>query len=129
MTTLICFFQDNLWQKTATRRPMILFLIMIPYAWVYMMSNKHDTTLYVGVTTYLSKRVWEHKSKSHPKSFTARYNLNKLVYFEGFDQIAKAIQREKFIKRKSRKWKEALINKVNPTWKDLKEEIIIKFDC
>ena len=96
---------------------------MIPYAWVYIMANKHDTTLYVGVTTDLRTRVWEHKSKSDPQSFTARYNVDKLVHVEGFEQIVKAIKREKFIKGKSRKWKKRLINRLNPKRTDLAEEI------
>jgi len=91
------------------------------------MANKNNTTLYVGVSTDLSTRVWEHKTKVAPSSFTSRYNIDKLVYFEGFGKIEKAIQREKLIKGKSRKWKEALINKINPSWKDLSEEILTKY--
>ena len=62
------------------------------------MANKNNTTLYVGVSTDLNTRVWEHKTKINSSSFTARYNIHKLVYYEGFDQIEKAIQRETFIK-------------------------------
>jgi putative endonuclease len=91
------------------------------------MSNKNKATLYVGVSTDLNTRVWEHKTKVNSHSFTSRYNIDMLVYFEGFDQIEKAIEREKFIKGKTRKWKEALINKVNPSWKDLSEEILTKY--
>ena len=91
------------------------------------MANKNNTTLYVGVSTDLNARVWEHKIKVSSSSFTARYNIEKLVYFEGFDQIEKAIEREKFIKGKSRKWKEALINKVNSNWNDLSDEIFKKY--
>jgi len=97
---------------------------MIPYAWVYMMANKNNTTLYVGVSTDLNTRVWEHKTKVNSLSFSSRYNIEKLVYFEGFDQISKAIQREKFIKGKSRKWKEALISRINPNWNDLSEDLL-----
>jgi len=100
---------------------------MIPFSWVYIMANKNNTTLYVGVSTDLNARVWEHKIKVSSSSFTARYNIEKLVYFEGFDQIEKAIEREKFIKGKSRKWKEALINKVNSNWNDLSDEIFKKY--
>ena len=91
------------------------------------MANNNNTTLYVGVTTDLKTRVWEHRSKAHPRSFTARYNLDKLVHVEGFDEIARAIEREKFIKGKSRRWKEALINKTNPNWVDLKDKISMKY--
>jgi len=91
------------------------------------MANKNNTTLYVGVSTDLNARVWEHKIKVSSSSFTARDNIEKLVYFEGFDQIEKAIEREKFIKGKSRKWKEALINKVNSNWNDLSDEIFKKY--
>jgi len=92
-----------------------------------IMANKNDTTLYVGVSTDLNTRLWEHKTKVNSSSFTSQYNIHKLVYFEGFDQIEKAIQREKFIKGKSRKWKEALINKVNVNWDDLSHELFKKY--
>jgi putative endonuclease len=63
--------------------------------------------------------LWEHTSRLDKKSFTARYNLCQLVYYEGFDSIVEAIAREKIIKRKTRKWKEALIEQMNPKWDDL----------
>jgi putative endonuclease len=88
-------------------------------AWVYILSNSRHTVLYVGVTNDLRTRFWEHCSKQDPKSFTARYSINKLVYFEGFESIVEAIVREKFIKGKSRKWKELMIEKLNPDWNDL----------
>jgi putative endonuclease len=78
----------------------------------------------VGVTTNLYTRLWEHRTKRYPKSFTARYNVHKLVYCEGFELITHAIEREKYIKGKVRKWKEDLINTVNPDWKDLTEQVI-----
>jgi putative endonuclease len=90
---------------------------------VYIMSNQHNTTLYTGVTNDLVNRVTEHKEKIHPKSFTARYNINKLVYYEGFHSIEEAIEREKQLKAGSRKDKEQLINKLNPTWDDLYDKI------
>ena len=105
----------------------LLFSIMIPFAWVYFMANKNNTTLYVGISTDLNTRVWEHKTNMNPMSFTSRYNLHKLVYFEGFDQASKAIEREKFIKGKSRTWKETLINKVNPDWNDLTGDLLEKY--
>jgi putative endonuclease len=101
---------------------------MIPFAWVYILSNKNKTTLYVGVSTDLNTRVWEHKTKVNSSSFTSQYNIQKLVYFEGFDQIEKAIEREKYIKGKSRKWKEALINKINPNWEDVSDGLRKKYN-
>jgi putative endonuclease len=101
---------------------------MIPFAWVYILSNKNNTTLYVGVSTDLNTRVWEHKTKVNSSSFTSQYNIQKLVYFEGFDQIEKAIEREKYIKGKSRKWKEALINKINPNWEDVSDGLRKKYN-
>ena len=91
--------------------------------YVYIMTNKNRTTLYTGVTSDLPKRIWEHRSHVHPKSFTARYNLELLVYYEGFQRIEEAIAREKQIKAGSRKKKEELINGLNPKWKDLYQDI------
>jgi len=88
-------------------------------AWVYFLTNKRHTVLYVGVTNNLATRPWEHRSKQNPKCFTAQYNIDKLIYYEGFATIVEAIAREKFIKGKSRKWKEALVEKINPDWSDL----------
>ena len=85
------------------------------------MTNKHNTVLYTGVTSDLISRVMEHFDKVHPKSFTARYNIYKLVYFENFDSIEAAIEREKQIKGGSRKKKENSINSTNPDWQDLWE--------
>jgi putative endonuclease len=91
---------------------------------VYIMANKNNTTLYVGVTSNIVSRIYEHKEKVYPKSFTAKYNLNKLVYFEGFHSIEEAIAREKQIKGGSRKKKVQLIKSTNPLWKDLYEEVL-----
>jgi putative endonuclease len=91
---------------------------------IYIMANRHHTTLYTGVTSNLPARVWEHKNKVYPKSFTARYNLDKLVYYEVLGSIEEAIAREKQIKGGSRKKKLALIGALNPEWKDLYEEIM-----
>ena len=87
--------------------------------WVYILTNKNNTTLYVGVTNALGRRLREHKTKMNPKSFTACYNVDKLVYYEGFTSIKDAIAREKFIKRKRRSWKDKLIEGVNPQWREL----------
>ena len=92
---------------------------MPPIAWVYILTNDNDTTLYVGMTNDLPTRLWEHRTKQYPASFTARYNLSKLVYYEEFDTVDEALDRESFIKGKSRNWKEELINLMNKDWKDL----------
>lgn len=90
---------------------------------VYIMTNKNNTTLYTGVTSQLEIRTFKHKNNYYPDSFSARYNLHKLVYYEGFHNIIEAIAREKQIKAGSRKKKEALINSMNPEWKDLYDEV------
>jgi putative endonuclease len=89
---------------------------------VYILSNKSDGTLYVGVTNDLSRRVNEHREK-HQKGFTARYGLDRLVYYESYDDIRLAIQREKAIKHWPRLWKLALIQVMNPDWNDLYETL------
>ena len=89
--------------------------------YVYMMTNKNKTVLYVGVTNNLVRRVEEHKSHFVKGSFTDRYNCECCVYFEEFSNIVAAIQREKGIKKLSRKNKERLINALNPEWKELVE--------
>ena len=89
--------------------------------YVYIMTNKSNTVLYVGVTNDLMRRVYEHKNKINSNSFTAKYNLNKLVYFESTSSIENAIEREKQLKAGSRKRKEDLISSINPEWNDLYE--------
>ena len=96
---------------------------MLPSAWVYILTNKYHTTFYVGITNNLLTRLWEHRMKQGTKSFTAKYNLFKLVFYESFEAITKAIKREKYIKGKTREWKIDLINKMNPEWRDLTDEI------
>ncbi len=90
---------------------------------VYILTNKNHTTLYVGVTSDLDVRLEEHQSKKYANSFTARYNLDKLVYYEVFHRIEEAILREKQIKGGSRKKKEELIRSINPDWQDLREQL------
>ena len=87
------------------------------------MTNFKNTVLYTGVTNDLIRRVYEHKSGFDPKSFTFKYNIIKLVYFESFHSIEEAIAIEKQIKGGSRKKKEILINSINPDWRDLWQEI------
>ena|SRR5436190_18061730 len=91
-------------------------------AWIYILTNKYNTTLYVGATNNLPTRLWEHKTKRNPKCFTAQYNICKLIYYKGFDSMEDALNREKFMKGKTRKWKEALIKTMNDGWKDLTED-------
>ena len=88
---------------------------------IYILSNKNNTVLYTGVTNNLPRRIYEHKAKL-VDSFTKRYNLNKLVYYEVFDQVEYAILREKQIKGGSRAKKIALIIAMNPKWLDLSLE-------
>jgi putative endonuclease len=83
------------------------------HGYVYIMTNQYNTTLYVGVTSDLISRIVQHKLKVHPESFTARYNLNKLVYFEYCGSIVFAITREKQIKKGNRFRKIKLINSIN----------------
>ena len=90
---------------------------------IYILTNKNNTTLYVGVTSNLIRRIQEHKEKYDKKSFTARYNLGKLVYYEAFQMIGDAIGREKQIKGGSRANKIALIESKNPDWEDLYNDI------
>ncbi|GAB4251479.1 MAG: GIY-YIG nuclease family protein [Ekhidna sp.] len=90
---------------------------------VYIMTNATNTTLYVGVTSNLIARVTEHREKKYPRSFTAKYNLYKLVYFENFHSIEEAIAREKQLKGGSRQKKIDLIQSTNPDWKDLWNEV------
>ncbi|SHF19896.1 GIY-YIG nuclease family protein [Chryseobacterium takakiae] len=90
---------------------------------IYIMTNKTNTVLYTGVTSNLPKRVREHKEKFFELSFTSKYNVNKLVYWESFQEIGDAIFREKQIKAGSRQKKIDLINSINPKWGDLTEDI------
>lgn len=86
------------------------------------MTNQHNTTLYVGVTNNLVRRIWEHKNKIH-KGFTSKYNINKLVYYEYYEDELTAITREKSLKDRNRQYKNELISKMNPDWVDLYNSI------
>lgn len=85
---------------------------------VYILTTKKNTVLYTGVTNELMKRVVEHRQGVGSK-FTKRYNVGKLVYFEGYKNVHEAIHREKCIKEWKRNWKIELIEKMNPEWNDL----------
>ncbi|MEI8295151.1 MAG: GIY-YIG nuclease family protein [Alphaproteobacteria bacterium] len=89
---------------------------------VYIMTNKPEGVLYVGVTNDLIRRVYEHK-ETYQDGFTKKYRLKMLVYYEYTDDISAAIQREKNLKHWVREWKIALIEKMNPQWRDLYEDI------
>ncbi|WP_158837545.1 GIY-YIG nuclease family protein [Polaribacter sp. L3A8] len=86
---------------------------------IYILTNKNNTTLYIGVTADLEQRIKQHQSKIDKKSFTARYNLSKLVYYESFQMIGDAIAREKQLKGGNRAQKIALIESMNPEWEEL----------
>jgi putative endonuclease len=87
---------------------------------VYILTNKNHIVLYTGVTNDLTRRVWEHKEKMHD-GFTKWYSVNRLVYYEAFDDVRDAIAREKQIKGGSRQKKIDLINSMNKEWRDLYE--------
>ena len=91
--------------------------------YVYIATNKHHTTLYTGVTSKLINRIHQHKTHFYKNSFTDKYNIEYLVYYEGFGRIEDAISREKEIKKWNRQKKIDLINSMNPDWKDLWSEI------
>jgi len=89
---------------------------------VYIMTNRKNGTLYIGVTSNLPKRVYEHKNNI-VKGFTQKYNLHKLVYFETGSEILGAITREKQLKKWKRQWKINLIEEENKEWRDLYKDI------
>ncbi|MDE0050896.1 MAG: GIY-YIG nuclease family protein [Acidobacteriota bacterium] len=90
--------------------------------WVYIMTNRRNGTLYLGVTANIARRAWEHREGA-AEGFTRRYGLKRLVYAEFHDDIAAAIQREKTMKHWPRRWKIALIQGMNPDWDDLYETL------
>ncbi|GAB1463071.1 GIY-YIG nuclease family protein [Pedobacter sp. UBA4863] len=90
---------------------------------IYILTNVNRTVLYIGVTSDLIFRLIEHREKTHPKSFSAKYNAIICIYYEAFTDIVAAIDREKEIKKWRREKKEKLINATNPSWIDLWGEI------
>ncbi|MEW6067652.1 MAG: GIY-YIG nuclease family protein [Nitrospirota bacterium] len=88
--------------------------------YVYILTNKSNKVLYIGVTNNLERRIYEHKNKLID-GFTNKYNLSKLIYFEETDDIESAIKREKQLKNWHREWKIKLITEFNPDWRDLAE--------
>jgi putative endonuclease len=90
--------------------------------WIYIMTNRPNGTLYVGVTNDIMRRVYEHRTGT--EGFTGKYGLKQLVYFERHDEIVAAIQRETNIKKWPRAWKVRLIRGFNWEWRDLYDELI-----
>ena len=90
---------------------------------VYLLASKRNGTLYTGVTSNLLKRVWEHKNNL-VESFTSKYSVHTLVWYEMHDTMESAIQREKAIKNWKRAWKIKTIERLNPNWVDLYPDII-----
>jgi putative endonuclease len=90
---------------------------------IYIITNKYQTVVCTGVTSNLPQRIINHKENKYPNSFSARYNVNILVYYEQFQSIGDAVTREKQIKAGSREFKNNLVGSVNPAWKDLFEDI------
>jgi len=90
--------------------------------YLYILTNKLNTVLYIGITNNLKRRVYEHKNKLID-GFTKKYNLIKLIYVESYSEIEEAILREKRLKKWKRQWKDQLINKINPRWDDLSKQL------
>ncbi len=93
--------------------------------YVYIMASKRMGTLYIGSTSDLVGRVWEHKNKVSPKSFTAKYKCNKLVYYEYHERLENMVLRERQLKEWNRNWKIKLIVDKNPGWDDLYPAFLI----
>ena len=91
--------------------------------YVYLLSNDTNVALYTGVTNDLCRRLYEHRQHLDPHSFTARYNIHKLVYYESCTDVQAAIEREKQIKSWNRRRKNKLVESMNPEWKDLYETL------
>ena len=89
---------------------------------MYILASKRNGTLYTGVTSALAQRIWQHKTKA-VEGFTAKYGVDRLVYFEAHADATGAITREKQIKKWRRAWKIELIEQCNPQWHDLYDEI------
>ena len=104
-------------------QPQTPTLPSIPYAYVYILASKKNGTLYIGVCRDLIKRVYEHKN-DEVESFTEKYQVHDLVYFEPHDDIHAAIQREKQLKKWNREWKIRLIEESNAEWTDLYESLL-----
>jgi len=95
---------------------------MYQIGYFYIMTNAHHTVLFCGATDNLYRRIQEHRNRVYSNSFTVRYNIHKLVYFEAYSLITDAFGREKQVKAGSRKKKIALIESINPGWEDLSDK-------
>jgi len=91
--------------------------------YVYILASRRNGTLYIGSTSDIVERIWQHKNKVI-KSFTSRYNVTQLVHLEEFDEPGMMAQREKRLKEWKRSWKIQLIEKYNPQWEDLYEKLV-----
>lgn len=89
---------------------------------VYILTNQSHKSLYIGVTNNLLRRIYEHKNKLI-KGYTAKYNINKLVYYEQTENVMSALDREKQLKNWHREWKDNLIKRFNPEWRDLSDKL------
>ena len=96
---------------------------MTDQAYVYILASRKHGTLYIGVTSNLVQRVWQHKHNEF-EGFTSKYSVHHLVYYEMTESIITAIEREKQLKKWNRQWKVNLIEKMNPEWRDLFEDLI-----
>ena len=94
------------------------------YYYVYILASKLYGTLYIGVMNDLVRRVWEHKN-DFVEGFTKKYGVHRLVYYEQCGDVESAITREKQMKKWKRRWKLELIEKINPSWKDLYNDIVL----
>ena len=92
--------------------------------YVYILANATNTVLYTGVTKDLIRRVYEHRHEADPNSFTAKYHVHRLVYFEDTCDVRAAIEREKQIKGWNRARKNTLVEKKNPAWQDLYQQLL-----
>ena len=90
--------------------------------WVYILASKRDGTIYIGVTSNIHQRIWQHKQKQVP-GFTKTHGVDRLVYHEHFNRITDAIAQEKRLKNWERAWKIELIERENPEWDDLYDEL------
>ena len=93
-------------------------------SYIYILTNKPNGTLYIGVTSDLVKRIYEHKN-NFVDGFSKKYNTKQLIYYEIFESIEEAIKREKQLKKWNRSWKIELIENFNKSWKDLYDDIIM----
>jgi putative endonuclease len=112
--------RDKRGHDSEARRATAYHRLMQKGGWVYLMTNRRDGTLYLGVTSDLARRAWQHR-ESLIDGFTRQYALTRLVWYEWHDDIRLAIQREKTMKHWPRAWKVRLIHTMNPEWDDLYE--------